>query len=56
MDRDVVHIHNGIKRNEILSLAETWMDLEAVSESESEREKQISHDITFMWNQEKWYR
>ena len=60
MDKDVVHIYNGIllshKKNEIVPLAETWMDLEAVTQSESEREKQILHNITYMWNQEKWYR
>ena len=24
--------------------------------SKSERERQISHDITYMWNLEKWYK
>ena len=48
--------YSAIKRNEIVPLAETWMDLEAVTQSESEREKQILHNITYMWNQEKWYR
>ena len=60
MDKDVVHIYNAIllshKKNEIVPLAETWMDLEAVTQSESEREKQILHNITYMWDQEKWYR
>ena len=27
---DVVHIHNGIKRNEIMAFAATGMDLEIV--------------------------
>ena len=47
MDKeDVVHIHNGIhiysviKRNEIGSFVETWMDLETVIQSEvSQKEK-----------------
>ena len=49
----------GFSRQEYwtgVPLAETWMDLEAVTQSESEREKQILHNITYMWNQEKWYR
>ena len=40
---DVVHIYNGIltiKRNEIGSFVETWMDLESVIQSEvSQKEK-----------------
>ena len=49
----MVHIYNGIltatKRNEIGSFAVMWMDLETVIQSEgSQREKQISHDITYM--------
>ena len=42
--KDVVHIYNGIfsaiKRNEIGSFVETWMDLESVIQSEvSQKEK-----------------
>ena len=44
MDKDVVHVHNGIplsyKKGEILSLAITWMDLEGIVLSEvSQTEK-----------------
>ena len=44
MDKeDVAHIYNGIlaiKRNEIGSFVETWMDLETVIQSEvSQKEK-----------------
>ena len=45
MDKeDVVHIYNGIisaiKRNEVGSFVETWMDLETVIQSEvSQKEK-----------------
>ena len=44
MDKgDVIHIYSGIlviKRNEIGSFVETWMDLETVIQSEvSEKEK-----------------
>ena len=39
--------YSAIKRNEIVQFAETWMDLET---SKSEREKQISYNIAYMWN------
>ena len=47
--------YSAIKRNEIGSLVETWMNLEIVIQSEvkSEREKQISHINAYMWNLEK---
>ena len=32
----------------------TWMDLEIIIPSEV-RERQLSHDITYMWNLEKNY-
>ena len=50
--------YSAIKRNEIESFVETWMDLETVIQSEvkSEREKQISYVNACMWNLEKWYR
>ena len=47
-----IYIYNGyysaIKRNEIISFAVTWMDLEIVilSEVSKDRERQISYDIT----------
>ena len=49
--------YSAIKRNEIGSSVETWMDLETVIQSEvkSEREKQI-YINAYMWNLEKWYR
>ena len=53
---DVVHIHDGIfsaiKRNEITVFAATWMDLETIILSEVS-ERQISYDITYMWNLKK---
>ena len=41
-----------IKKNEIMPFAAAWMDLEIVIQSEvkSDREIQISYDITYMWN------
>ena len=56
---DVVHVHkeycSAIIKNEIVSSAETWMDLETAiwSKSKSERENQVEHDITYMWTLEK---
>ena len=52
MDKeDVVHICNGIllsiKRNEIGSFVETWMDLESVIQSEvSQKEKSKCRTLT----------
>ena len=49
--------YSSIKRNEIGSFVEMWMDLETVIQSEvSQKEKQISYINTYMWNLEKWYR
>ena len=41
--------YSAIKKNEIMLFAETWMDLEIVILSKSERERQLSY-ITYMWN------
>ena len=47
----VKYYYSAIKRNEIGSFVEMWMDLEAVIRSEvSQKEKN-----TYMWNLEKWY-
>ena len=50
--------YSAIKRSKTTPVAEMWMDLETVIQSEvSQREKkQISYYITDMWNLEKWYR
>ena len=44
--------HSTIKKNEIMPFAATWMDLDIIiaSEVKSGRERQISYDITCMWN------
>ena len=47
--------YSAIKQNEIVSFAETWMDLETES-SKSEREKQILYINVYLWTLEKWYR
>ena len=49
--------YSAIKRNEIGSFVETWMDLECVIQSEvSQKEKKISYINAYMWNLEKWCR
>ena len=41
----------AIKKNEIMSFAATWMDLDYHTKwSKSDRERQILYDITYMWN------
>ena len=45
--------YSAIKRNEIGSFVETWMDLETVIQSEvSQKEKQIPYSI-YIWNLKK---
>ena len=59
MDKeDVVCLYNGIlfshKKNEIMPLAEIWLDLEIIILNEvSQKKRQISYDITYMWNLKK---
>ena len=36
-------------KNEIMPFAATWMDLEVITLSEV-RERQTSHDVTYIWN------
>ena len=42
----------AMKKNEIMPFAATWMDLETIILSEVS-ERQISYDITYMWNLKK---
>ena len=58
MNKDVViqtvEYYSAIKRNEIGSFVETWMDLETVKQNEvSQKNKYMN---AYMWNLEKWYR
>ena len=41
--------YSGIKNNEIMPFATTWMDLEVITLSQ----RQISYGITYMWNPKK---
>ena len=42
--------YSAIKKNEIMPFAATWMDLEIIILSKSDRERQVSYDTTYMWN------
>ena len=42
----------AIRKNEIMTFAATWMDLEIIILSEV-HQRQISHDITSTWNLKK---
>ena len=47
----------AIKRNRIIPFAATWVDPETYSErSKPDTERQISHDITYMWTLRKGYK
>ena len=48
-------LENSLTRNEIVPFIEMWIDLETVIQVKSETEKQMSYNITYMWNPEKWY-
>ena len=44
--------YSAIKKNKIMPFAATWIDLEIVI-LKSDTERQISYDITYMWNLKK---
>ena len=52
------YYYSAIKKNEIMSFATIWMDLEIVISEwrKSNREGQILYDIPYMWNLEKLYK
>ena len=70
MDKDVVceyththtHTHTmeygSTMKDEIMPFAATWIDLAIIilSEVKSDRERQIPHDIIYMWNLKKKYK
>ena len=47
-----VEYYSAIKKNEIMPFAATWLELEIMILSKSDRERQISC-ITYMWNLKK---
>ena len=47
----IMEYQSAIKKNKIMPLAATWMDLEIITLSEvSQKERDIPYDITYMWN------
>ena len=48
--------YSVIKRNEIGSFVETWMNLETVIQSEVSQKEKNKYINACMWNLEKWYR
>ena len=49
--------YSAIKRNEIGSFVEMWMNIDTVIESEvSQKEKNKHRILTYILNLEKWYR
>ena len=45
-----MEFYSAIKKDEIMPFAAPWMGLESIILTMSDREKQISSDITYMWN------
>ena len=45
-----VEYYSSIKKNKIMPFAATWMELEIIILSKSERERQMSYNITYMYN------
>ena len=41
--------YSTINKNKIMPVSSIWMDLEIIIQSEV-RQRQISYDITYMWN------
>ena len=52
MEIYTMEYYSAIKKNEIMPCAATWMGLEIIilSEVKSDREKQISYDMSYIWN------
>ena len=40
----------AIKEKEIFQSVTTWTGLEAIILSEIDKERQVSHDLTYIWN------
>ena len=50
--------YGSTMKDEIMPFAATWIDLAIIilSEVKSDRERQIPHDIIYMWNLKKKYK
>ena len=44
--------YSALRKNEIMPFATTWVDLKRNNSGvkQSEREKQIPYDVTYVWN------
>ena len=51
---DTVECYSTIKKNEILSFAATWTDLEMIILSDIHRQRQISYAILFVESREQY--
>ena len=49
---NTMEYYSTIKKNEIMPFAATWMDPEIII-SQSNTERQVSYDTTYMWNLKK---
>ena len=60
MDKDwyiyTMEYYSVIKRNEIGSFVEIWMDLETLIQREVRERKKIACVNAYIWSLEKWYR
>ena len=45
--------YSAKKKNEVMPFAATWMQLEMIILSKSDRERQMPCDIAYMWNLKK---
>ena len=59
MDKDVVHIYNkyysAFKKNEIMPIAATWIDLETIILGEVSQTDKDKYDIAYTQDLKKWY-
>ena len=46
--------YSAIKKNEMMPLAATWMDLKIILSEV--RKRQVSYDVTYMWNPKRKYK
>ena len=54
---DTMECYSAIKRNQVGSIVEKWMDLQSVIQSAvGQKEKNKICINAYIWNLEKWYR
>lgn len=52
----MMEYYSAMKKEDVLPFATTWMNLEHIvlSGIQSHKERQVLHDITYMWNLKKF--